>query len=40
MQSTHSCPQVKLKIMEVDFLVNLVVLRSNGIDVILGIYML
>jgi hypothetical protein len=36
MRATHSCPLVNLKIMGIDFLVNLVVLRSSGIDVILG----
>ena len=36
MRATHSCPQVNLKIMWIDFLVNIVVLRSSGIDVILG----
>jgi hypothetical protein len=33
---THSCLHVNLKIMGIVFLVNLVVLRSSGINVILG----
>jgi hypothetical protein len=36
MKATHSCLNVNLKIQGIDFLVNLVVLGSNGIDVILG----
>jgi hypothetical protein len=36
MKATHSCLHVNLKIQGIDFLVNLVVLGSNGIDVILG----
>jgi hypothetical protein len=36
MKATHSCPHVCLKIQEIDFLVNLVVLGSNDIDVIVG----
>jgi hypothetical protein len=36
MKTTHSCPHVSLKIQGIYFLVNLVVLGSNGIDVILG----
>jgi hypothetical protein len=36
MKATHSCPHVSLKIQEINFLVNLVVLGSNGIDVFLG----
>jgi hypothetical protein len=36
MKATHSCPHVNLKIQRIDFSVNLVVLGSNGIDVILG----
>jgi hypothetical protein len=36
MKATHSCFHVNLKIQGIDFLVNLVVLGSNGIDVILG----
>jgi hypothetical protein len=34
------CPKVNLKIREVDFVANLIVLKSKGIDVILGIYWL
>jgi hypothetical protein len=36
MKTGYICPQVKINIMAVDFLANLVVLRSWGIDVILG----
>jgi hypothetical protein len=36
MKATHSCLRVNLKIQGIDFPVNLVVLGSNGIDVILG----
>jgi hypothetical protein len=36
MKATHSCPHVNLKIQGIYFSVNLVVLGSNGIDVILG----
>jgi hypothetical protein len=36
MKATHSCLHVNPKIQGIDFLVNLVVLGSNGIDVILG----
>jgi hypothetical protein len=36
MKSGYICPQVKINIMGVDFLANLVVLKSWGIDVILG----
>jgi hypothetical protein len=36
MKDTHSCLHVNLKIQGIDFPVNLVVLGSNGIDVILG----
>jgi hypothetical protein len=36
MKASHLCPQVNLKIMGVDFPSNLVVLKSWGIDVILG----
>jgi hypothetical protein len=35
-KATHSCLHVNLNIQGIDFLVNLVVLGSNGIDVILG----
>jgi hypothetical protein len=37
MKTTHLCPQVNIKIMGVDFLANLVILKAWGIDVILGI---
>jgi predicted aspartyl protease len=36
MKSTYVCPQVNLKIGEIDFEEDLVILTSNGIDVILG----
>jgi hypothetical protein len=36
MKTGSICPQVKINIMGVDFLANLVVLKSWGIDVILG----
>jgi hypothetical protein len=36
MKATHSCLHVNLKIQGIDFPVNLVVLGSNGVDVILG----
>jgi hypothetical protein len=36
MKARHLCPQVNLKIMGVDFPSNLVILKSWGIDVILG----
>jgi hypothetical protein len=36
MKTGYICPQVKINIMGVDFLANLVVLKSWGIDVILG----
>jgi hypothetical protein len=36
MKATNPCLHVNLKIQGIDFLVNLVVLGSNGIDVILG----
>jgi hypothetical protein len=36
MKARHSCLHVNLKIQGIDFLVNLVVLGSKGIDVILG----
>jgi hypothetical protein len=36
MKATHSCLHVNLKIQGTNFPVNLVVLGSNGIDVILG----
>jgi hypothetical protein len=36
MKTGYICPQVKINLMGVDFLANLVVLKSWGIDVILG----
>jgi hypothetical protein len=36
MKSTYVCPQVNLKIEEIDFEADLVILTSSGIDVILG----
>jgi hypothetical protein len=36
MKTGYICPQVKINIMGVDFLANLVVLKSWGIDIILG----
>jgi hypothetical protein len=36
MKSTYVCPQVNLKIGEIDFEADLVILTSSGIDVILG----
>jgi hypothetical protein len=36
MKSIHVCPQVNLKIGEIDFQADLVILTSSGIDVILG----
>jgi hypothetical protein len=36
MKSTYICPRVNLKIREIDFQADLVVLTSSGIDVILG----
>jgi predicted aspartyl protease len=36
MKSTYVCPRVNLKIREIDFQADLVVLTSSGIDVILG----
>jgi hypothetical protein len=37
MPARQLCPKVNLKIRDVDFVVNLIVLESKGIDVILGI---
>jgi hypothetical protein len=37
LRATHSCPQTKLEIREISFLVELIILESSGIDVILGI---
>jgi hypothetical protein len=36
MPARQLCPKVNLKIRGVDFVANLIVLESNGIDVILG----
>jgi hypothetical protein len=36
MKTGYICPQVKINIMGIDFLANLVVLKSWGIDIILG----
>jgi hypothetical protein len=36
MKSTYVCPQVNLKIREIDFEADLVIVTSSGIDVILG----
>jgi hypothetical protein len=36
MHARHVCPKVSILIMGVEFLVNLIVLESKGIDVILG----
>jgi hypothetical protein len=36
MPARQLCPKVNLKIRRVDFVANLIVLESNGIDVILG----
>ncbi|XP_072149573.1 uncharacterized protein [Setaria viridis] len=36
MESRQICPRVNLKIIGIDFLANVVVLKSNGVDVILG----
>jgi hypothetical protein len=37
LRATHSCPQTKIKIRGLSFLVELIILESSGIDVILGI---
>jgi hypothetical protein len=37
LRATHSCPQTKLEIKGMSFLVELIILESSGIDVILGI---
>jgi hypothetical protein len=37
LRATHSCPQTKLEIRGISFLVELIILESSGIDVILGI---
>jgi hypothetical protein len=36
MEATYQCSNVNLKIMGIDFMVDLIVLKSCGIDVILG----
>jgi hypothetical protein len=36
MKSTYVCPQVNLKIGEIDFEADLVIITFSGIDVILG----
>jgi hypothetical protein len=36
MPTRHLCPKVNLKIRGVDFVANLIVLESKGVDVILG----
>ena len=36
MRMSYVCPKVNLKIMGIDFLANLIVLESKGIDIILG----
>jgi hypothetical protein len=37
LRATHLCPQTKLEIRGISFLVELIILESSGIDVILGI---
>jgi hypothetical protein len=37
LRATHSCPQTKIEIRGLSFLVVLIILESSGIDVILGI---
>jgi hypothetical protein len=37
LRATHSCPQTKIEIRGLGFLVELIILESSGIDVILGI---
>jgi hypothetical protein len=36
MPTRHLCPKVNLKISGVNFVTNLIVLESKGIDIILG----
>jgi hypothetical protein len=36
-RATHSCPQTKLEIRGISFLIDLIILETSGIDVILGI---
>jgi hypothetical protein len=40
LRATHSCPQTKIEVRGIRFLVKLIILESRGIDVILGIYYL
>ena len=35
-RASHKCPRVKVQIKGVDFRANLIILKSSGIDVILG----
>jgi hypothetical protein len=37
LRATHSCPETKIEIRGLSFLVELIILESSGIDVILGI---
>jgi hypothetical protein len=37
LRATHSCPQTKIEIRGLSFLVELIILKSIGINVILGI---
>ena len=37
LRATHSCPQTKIEIRGLSFLVELIILESSGIDVILRI---
>jgi hypothetical protein len=37
LRATHSCPQTKMEIRGLSFIVELIILESSGIDVILGI---
>jgi hypothetical protein len=37
LRATHSCPQTKIEIRGLSFIVELIILESSGIDVILGI---
>jgi hypothetical protein len=38
MRTKHICPTISITIWGVDFLANLIVLDSKGIDIILGMY--
>jgi hypothetical protein len=40
LRATHSCPQTKIKIRGLSFLVELIILELSGIDVILGLHYL